>query len=85
TVSHGHATTQRVYTTGDFKNNTQCDARRFIEVWRNLGLPTDAATAATIVQNVNVTLASLPPAPAISRSVDQYSVDQLDSGSVSNT
>ena len=82
TVSHGHTTIQRIYTSGDFKNNTQCDVRRFVEVWRNLGLPTDAATAATIVQNVNVTLASLPPAPAAGRSVDQYSVDQSDSGLV---
>nr|HMT19666.1 hypothetical protein [Promineifilum sp.] len=85
TVSHGHATTQRIYTTGDFRNNAQCDVRRFVEVWRNLGLPTDAATAATIVQNVNVTLASLPPAPAVGRSVDQYSVDQSGSESVPTT
>lgn len=67
TVNHGHAAIQRVYTTGDFQGNTQCDMRRFLQVWRKLGLPTDAATAATIVQNVNVTLASLPP--VVSRSV----------------
>ena len=34
---------------------------RFLQTWRKLALPTDAATAATIVQNVNVTLATLPP------------------------
>ena len=64
TVSHGHAAIQRIYTTAAFQGNAQCDMRRFLEVWRNLSLPTDAATAATIVQNVNITLASLPPAPA---------------------
>ena len=61
TVNHGHAALQRVYADPDFRGNTQCDMRRFLQVWRKLGLPTDAATAATIVQNVNVTLASLPP------------------------
>lgn len=76
TVSHGHAVSQRIYTTADFKNNTQCDLRRFVEVWRNSGLPTDAATAATIVQNANITLASLPPAPGGGRFVSQGSADQ---------
>jgi hypothetical protein len=61
TVSHGHTAIQRVYTHPDFRNNTQCDMRRFLQVWRKLGLPADAATAATIVQNVNVNLASLAP------------------------
>src|SRR5690606_2037513 len=68
TVRHGHATTQRVYTTGDFQGNAQCDMRRFLQLCRKLALPTDAATAATIVQNVNITLASLPALPAASRS-----------------
>ncbi|MCZ2115618.1 MAG: hypothetical protein LC131_17575 [Anaerolineae bacterium] len=68
TVNHGHAAIQRVYTTADFQGNTQCDARRFLQVWRKLGLPTDAATAATIVQNLNVTLASLPPVAALDSS-----------------
>ncbi len=88
TVNHGHAAIQRVYTTADFQGNTQCDARRFIQVWRKLGLPTDAATAATIVQNLNVTLASLPPIASRSvdsRSVDSRSVGQWVSGSVPNT
>lgn len=60
TVNHGHAAIQQVYTTADFQGNAQCDVSRFLQVWRKLGLPTDAATAATIVQNVNITLATLP-------------------------
>ena len=61
TVNHGHAAIQRVYTDPNFQGNTQCDMNRFLQTWRKLALPTDAATAATIVQNVNVTLATLPP------------------------
>jgi hypothetical protein len=61
TVSHGHAAIQRVYADANFQGNNQCDMNRYLQSWRKLGLPTDAATAATIVQNVNVTLASLPP------------------------
>jgi len=61
TVNPGHAALQRVFTDSNFQGNTQCDMNRFLQTWRKLGLPTDAATAATIVQNVNVTLASLPP------------------------
>lgn len=61
TVSHGQTAIQQVYTHPDFRNNTQCDLNRYLQVWRKLGLPTDAATAATIVQNVNVNLASLAP------------------------
>ena len=64
TVNHGHAAVQRVFADADFRGNMQCDMRRFLQVWRKLALPTDAATAATIVQNVNVTLASLPPVVA---------------------
>ena len=63
TVNHGHAAVQQVYATGDFQGNTQCDLRRFLQVWRKQGLPTNAATAATIVQNANITLASLPAIP----------------------
>jgi hypothetical protein len=64
TINPGHAVLQRVYTSADFRNNAQCDMRRFLQVWRKLGLPTDAATAATVVQNVNVAFASLPPIAA---------------------
>jgi hypothetical protein len=63
TVSHGQAAIQRVYTDSAFQGNTQCDVNRFLQVWRQLALPTDAATAATIVQNVNITLGSLPVLP----------------------
>jgi hypothetical protein len=63
TVNNRHARIQQAYTTADFQSNAQCDMRRFLQVWRKLGLPTDAATAATIVQNVNITLASLPVLP----------------------
>ena len=60
TVSPGQAAIQQIYTAPDFQGNTQCDLRRFLQVWRKLKQPTDAATAATIVQNANITLASLP-------------------------
>ncbi|MCB9159626.1 MAG: hypothetical protein H6644_07190 [Caldilineaceae bacterium] len=59
TVNHGHAALQRVLTDPGFRNNTQCDMRRFLKVWKDLGLPADAATAATVVQNVNVNLSSV--------------------------
>ncbi|MBP6015534.1 MAG: hypothetical protein KA586_02355 [Candidatus Promineofilum sp.] len=78
TVNHGHTAIQRVFTDPDLKNNTQCDMRRFLQVWRKLKLPTDAATAATIVQNVNVTLASLP-------AVVSSSAAQADNGSIAST
>lgn len=61
TVNVGQAALQRVYTDTNFQGNAQCDILRYLQAWRKLGLPTDAATAATIVQNVNVTFASLPP------------------------
>ena len=60
TVSPGQAAIQQVYAAPDFQGNAQCDLRRFLQVWRKLKKPTDAATAATIVQNANITLASLP-------------------------
>ncbi len=63
TVNNRHARIQQAYTAADFQGNAQCDMRRFLQVWRKLGLPSDAATAATIVQNVNITLASLPVLP----------------------
>ncbi|MFO7661267.1 MAG: hypothetical protein R6X18_01610 [Chloroflexota bacterium] len=65
TVSHGHTAIQRVFADGDFRGNAQCDLNRFLQVWRKLSLPTDAATAATIVQNVNINLGSLPPIAAV--------------------
>lgn len=72
TISPGHAVVQRVYTDSNFQGNAQCDINRFLQVWRKLALPTDAATAATIVQNVNITLASLPVLPLVSAApVDQ--------------
>ena len=64
TINPGHAAVQRVYTDSAFQGNTQCDMARFLQVWRKLGLPTNAATAATVVQNVNITFASLPVLPA---------------------
>ena len=64
TVNHGHAAVQRVFADPAFQGNNQCDVNRFLQVWRKLGLPTNAATAATIVQNVNISLASLPSLPA---------------------
>ena len=36
TVSPGHAAIQQVYTGADFQGNTQCDLRRFLQVWRKL-------------------------------------------------
>ena len=64
TVSHGHAAVQRVFAAADFKNNATCDMTYFLQVWRKLGLPADAATAATVTQNVNINLETLPPLPA---------------------
>ncbi len=65
TVSHGQAAIQRVYTGVDFQGNNQCDINRYLQAWRKLALPTDAATAATIVQNVNISLATLPVLPGL--------------------
>jgi hypothetical protein len=63
TVNHGHGAIQQVYAAADFQGNAQCDVRRFLQVWRKLGQPADAATAAAIVRNLNITLASLPLLP----------------------
>ncbi|MFN8490100.1 MAG: hypothetical protein U0350_21110 [Caldilineaceae bacterium] len=54
TVSHGEARIQQVFTSANFRNNKQCDMRSFLSAWKALGMPTDAATAATVVQNVGI-------------------------------
>ncbi|MCX6046283.1 MAG: hypothetical protein NT075_14320 [Chloroflexi bacterium] len=54
TVSHGEALIQQVYTSSNFRTNTQCDMRSFLKAWKDLGKPTDAATAAAVVQNVGI-------------------------------
>ncbi len=54
TVNHGQARIQKVFTDPAFQGNTQCNMRRFLKVWKDLGFPTDAATAATVVQNVAI-------------------------------
>jgi hypothetical protein len=54
TISHGGDRVLRVFTDPGFRNNTQCNMARFLRVWKDLGYPTDASTAATVVQNVNI-------------------------------
>ena len=54
TISHGGDRILRAFTDPGFRNNTQCNMARFLRVWKDLGFPTDAATAATVVQNVNI-------------------------------
>ncbi len=54
TISHGQARIQKAFTDPGFQGNTQCNMARFLTVWKNLSFPTDAATAATVVQNVNI-------------------------------
>ncbi|MCB0185921.1 MAG: hypothetical protein KDE31_16745, partial [Caldilineaceae bacterium] len=54
TVSHGQARIQQVFASANFRNNKQCDMRSFLSAWKALGMPTDAATAATVVQNVGI-------------------------------
>ena len=53
-VSHGQARIQKAFTDPGFQANAQCNMARFLTVWKNLSFPTDAATAATVVQNVNI-------------------------------
>ncbi|MCB0133422.1 MAG: VWA domain-containing protein, partial [Caldilineaceae bacterium] len=54
TVSHGQARIQKAYTDPGFQANGQCNMARFLTVWKDLAFPTDAATAATVVQNVQI-------------------------------
>lgn len=54
TVAHGHAQLQRVFADPAFKGNAQCNMASFLTAWRDVGYATDAATAATVVQNVNI-------------------------------
>lgn len=54
TVTHGMDRVLRAYTAPDFRGNAQCNMARYLRVWRDLSFPTDAATAATVVQNVNI-------------------------------
>ncbi len=51
-IGYGHAPLQRVLTDARFRESAQCDLPRFLELWHELGLPTDAATSAAVVQNV---------------------------------
>lgn len=54
TISPGQANIQKVFTDPSFQGNGQCNMARFLNVWKNLGYPTDAQTAATVVQNVAI-------------------------------
>lgn len=54
TVSHGQDRIQRVFTAPGFQGNGQCNLARFLKVWKDLGFPTDAQTAATVVQNTKI-------------------------------
>ena len=65
TVSHGHAAIQRAYAAPDFKATLNCDVNYFLGMWRKLGLPADAATAAAVTQNVQLNLltTTAPPTP----------------------
>ncbi|MCB0074848.1 MAG: hypothetical protein KDE20_25490, partial [Caldilineaceae bacterium] len=54
TVSHGEARIQPVFASANFRNNKQCDMRSYLSAWKALGMPTDAATAAAVVQNVGI-------------------------------
>ncbi len=54
TVTHGQDRILKVFTDPAFQGSTQCNMQTFLTVWKNLGFPTDAATAATVVQNVAI-------------------------------
>lgn len=54
TVSHGGDRVLRAFTDPAFRSNNQCNMARFLKVWKDVSFPTDAATAATVVQNVNI-------------------------------
>ena len=54
TVNHGPGRITQVITDPGFKNNPACNMVRFIQVWKDLSMPTDAATADTITQNVKI-------------------------------
>ena len=77
TVSHGQARIQKVYTDPGFQANGQCNMARFLTVWKDLAFPTDAATAATVVQNVQI---AKPFGVAVAASaVDRVPVTAADS------
>lgn len=52
--NHGIDRVLKAYTDAGFRGNTQCNMARYLRVWRDLSFPTDATTAATVVQNVNI-------------------------------
>jgi hypothetical protein len=54
TFSHGGDRVLKAFTDPGFRGNSQCNMARYLKVWRDLKFPTDAATAATVVQNVNI-------------------------------
>lgn len=59
TVAHGHALVQEVYTDPAFESNGSifddtCTAPVYLRSWRELKKPTDAATAATVTQNIGL-------------------------------
>lgn len=55
----GHAVLQRVYTHPIFESNgtvdDTCTVFQYLLAWKDLGMPTDAATAASITQNIGST------------------------------
>lgn len=54
TTGVGHAPLQRVYTHDRFIDQGDCTVAEYLRAWRDLGLPTDAATAASITQNIGL-------------------------------
>ncbi|MGD8750109.1 MAG: hypothetical protein PVG14_01735 [Anaerolineales bacterium] len=58
TVNHGHGMVQQIYTIDDFVSqpwDNDCDIQKYLEEWADAGMPTDAATAATVTQNTSLT------------------------------
>ncbi len=58
-VAHGHTMVQRAYTDPTFEANGDvfddtCTAFVYILAWRQMGLPTDSATAETITKNIGL-------------------------------
>ena len=83
TVSHGQARIQQVFASPNFRNNAQCDMRSFLKAWQDLAMPTDAATAATVVQNVGINkpfglVAAGAPIGPVQAAALQSTADPLD-------
>jgi len=83
TISLGHPMIQDVYTSDTFESvadgffDDDCDFDTFMRAWGRAGKPTDAATAAAVLQNTGYTLPPSPPSIPTTQVLSRVGTDQF--------